>query len=118
MLAADYRFHGHRSLSFLLHRGRTIRGEHIGLKFIQNNRRQESRCAVVVARKVTKRAPVRNRIRRRIYELIRAEWPTIAKGYDFAFFVYDQEIASLEHNALKEQIDSLLERANMYVDDL
>ena len=114
MLEATYRFHGRRSLGFLLHRGKTVRQESMSLKFIYNGRRQSTRCAVVVGRKVTKKAPVRNRIRRRIFEVLRTEWPHIKQPYDIAIFAFDEELATMPHNELRDRIVSLLQSADLY----
>ena len=115
MLEANYRFHGRRSLSFLFHRGKTIRQDSMSLKFIYNSRRQNSRCAVVVGRKVTKRAPIRNRIRRRVFEVVRVEWEHIKQPYDIAFFAFDESLATVPHEDLHKQIVSLLEQADLYI---
>ena len=82
MLAKKYRFHGHSSLKFVYSKGDTKRVKFLSLKYIANNRRSESRLAVVVSKKITKKAPERNRMRRRLYEAVRQQWPMIKPGYD------------------------------------
>lgn len=114
MLEATYRFHGRRSLGFLFNRGKTIRHGTVSLKFIYNGRRQTSRCAVVVGRKVAKKAPTRNRIRRRIFEILRTEWDNIKQPYDIAIFAFDEELATVPHDKLREEIVSLLRDADLY----
>ncbi|HEV2412522.1 MAG TPA: ribonuclease P protein component [Candidatus Saccharimonadales bacterium] len=114
MLEASYRFHGRRSLGFLFNRGKTVRYDGLSLKFVYNSRSINSRCAVVVGRKVTKKAPVRNRIRRRIFEIIRLEWDHIKRPYDIAFFVFDERVADIPYDELHDQVVSLLKSANLY----
>lgn len=46
-----------------------------------------SRVAVVVPKKVSKKAVVRNRIKRRIYEIMRTNWPQIQPGFDMIIMV-------------------------------
>lgn len=113
MLAAAFRFHGHHSLSFLFRQGKTVRQRALALKFVANPRRSQSRVAVVVGRKVTKVAPRRNRIRRRIYEVVRTNWPRLAPGYDMAFFVYDQEVADMDFDELQNLVLQLLSDAGI-----
>lgn len=113
MLSANYRFHGHHSLSFLFRQGKTVRKKALSLKFAQNSRRQDSRVAVVVGRKVTKVAPKRNRIRRRVYEVVRIHWPELRSPYDMAFFVYDEGVAEMEFTELERIILQLLEEAGI-----
>jgi ribonuclease P protein component len=115
MLAANYRFHGRRSLSFLFRNGETTRRKMLSLKYVHNPRRATSRCAVVVGRKVSKAAPVRNRIRRRIYEVVRVHWAELQSGYDLAFFVYDSAVAEIPYEELEENILGLLRDAGILV---
>jgi len=108
MLSSLYRFHGRRSLAFLFRQGKTVRRKMISLKFVHNTRRQEPRIAVVVGKKVSKSAPVRNRIRRRLYEIVRLHVDQIAPGTDMAFFVYDKEVATLPPAELQAIVIGLL----------
>lgn len=113
MLSANYRFHGHHSLSFLFRQGKTVRKKALSLKYAHNLRRKDSRVAVVVGRKVTKVAPKRNRIRRRVYEVVRVHWPELQAPYDMAFFVYDEAVAEMDFAELEGLILQLLEEAGI-----
>ena len=73
MLAQKFRFHGHGSLRYLYKNGDAVRSHLITLKYIANPRRKTSRFTVVVGKKVIKSAVKRNRIRRRVYEVVRLE---------------------------------------------
>ncbi len=91
-----------------------VRSEHVALRFIAV-RRPDYRLAVVVSRKVSKSAVVRNRIRRRIYETIRlsraaagAPWP-----YDMILTVFDDSLATMRAEALQAMIESLLKKAKI-----
>ena len=113
MLAAQYRFHGRRSMGLLFKQGRLVRGRSMGLKYVANSARQESRVAVVVGRKVTKIAPRRNRIRRRIFETVRVHWPELLAGYDLAFIVYDANLATASAPEIEAQVLGLLQKAGV-----
>jgi len=113
MLAAQYRFHGRRSMGLLFKQGRLVRGRSMGLKYVANPARQESRVAVVVGRKVTKIAPRRNRIRRRIFETVRVHWPELQAGYDLAFIVYDANLATASAPEVEAQVLGLLQKAGV-----
>ena len=108
MLAATYRFHGRRSLGFLFRQGRSVRRKSVSLKYTINLRRQGFRCAVVVGKKVSKISPVRNRIRRRIYEVVRLHAQDVPSGADMAFFVYDASVADMPAAELEATIVGLL----------
>lgn len=108
-----YRFHGYNSLRYVHQQGKTIRGQQITLKFAANQRREVFRCAIVVSRKVSKSAVVRNRIRRRIYEIIRTYQTQITEPTDLVFTILDVRILSMSPEQLTETITDLLLEARL-----
>ncbi len=114
MLAKGYRFHGYGSLKFLYSKGRVVRSRFCNLKFISNPRRDSSRLAIVVAKKVSKKAPVRNRIRRRLYEAMRQHWPMLKPGHDLIITVFDSSMAEISSEELNRIVVELLTQADLY----
>jgi ribonuclease P protein component len=114
MLAKQFRFHGYGSLKFLYNKGKIVRARYVSLKYISNPRREDSRLAVVVAKKVSKKAPVRNRIRRRLYEAVRLHWPMLKPGQDMIITVFDENIANIPSTDLNKIIVELLTKADLY----
>jgi len=114
MIEKIHRFQGYGSLRFVYQKGQTIRGPLCSLKFIINRRRSTFRVAVVVSRKVHKLAVVRNRIRRRMYEAIRAETATLTAPYDLVFMVYSDQLAELPIDQLRHAIREKLEKAGVF----
>lgn len=104
MLSTHHRFHGHSSLGYLHAKGRTVRGQGVSLRFVPNNRRDVYRAAVIVSKKVSKSAVVRNRIRRRVYEYIRLRKPAIGQ-LDIAVLVYDAALATMPAVQLRSLLD-------------
>jgi len=92
MLAYKNRFHGHGSLRYVYSNGTSVRTQKITVKFAQNPRRKDSRFAVVVSKKVLKSAVGRNRIRRRVYEIIRHELPKIDGTFDVVVMIFHKSI--------------------------
>jgi ribonuclease P protein component len=113
MLARRHRFHGHSSLTFVYRHGATVRGQHIAVRFVRNTRRPEYRLAVIVSRKVHKSAVQRNRIRRRIYEVVRTGKP-IPIAYDIVVTVFSDQIAALPPAELTPLVRNLFDRAGLY----
>lgn len=114
MLAQKHRFHGYGSLKGVYSRGQGFRGSLISVKFIGDSSRQNKakayRVAVVVSKKVHKSAVVRNRIRRRLYELVRMADTQPQPGTDVIFTVFSEQVAELESAKLKTMIDELLKK--------
>ena len=117
MLDRTHRFHGLGSLRFVYNRGQTQRGLAMSLKFVRNNRRSTWRVAVVVSRKVHKSAVVRNRIRRRVYEIVRAHAADIAGPYDLVFTVYSDQLSTLSPTDLQDIVVGQMRDAGVLGDD-
>lgn len=114
MLAYKNRFHGYGSLRFVYSKGQTVRAQKITIKFSSNPNRRDSRFAVVVSKKVLKSAVGRNRIRRRIYEIIRHELPRIDGVYDVVVMVFSREVRDMPHNELKQIVVDMFKQADFY----
>ena len=111
MLNRTHRFHGLNSLNFAHQQGKVVRGSVINLKYVVNQRRSDYRVAVVVSKKVSKSAVVRNRIRRRVYEAIRLHAEIITKPYDLVFMVYSADVATMDSSELQDAIANQLRKA-------
>jgi len=114
MLSARYRFHGHGSLRYVYKNGQAVRSRLLTVKYTRNKHRKHSRFAVVVSKKVHKSAVGRNRIRRRIYEIIRQELPNIALPHDIVVIVTSSEILALPAPELQQLVQQSFEQAHLY----
>lgn len=113
MLDSLHRFHGLNSLSFAYKKGLVVRGGQLSLRYIINTRRQTFRVAIVVSKKVDKSAVVRNRIRRRLYEVIRLQTGQLEGSYDLIFTVFDAQLATIDAATLEKQVAELLRRSGV-----
>ena len=68
---------------------------------------------MVVGKKVHKSAVKRNRIRRRIFEAVRTS-ELIPPSTDLIFLVYNDQVADMEYEQLRTQIDGLLSKLNKH----
>ena len=114
MISHQYRFHGRASIGRVYRSGQTARGEYVSIKYTPS-KREDYRLSVVVSKKVSKSAVVRNRIRRRIYEIIRKtksetnkKWPL-----DLLISVFDERVATMPSENLEETIHKLLGKAGI-----
>ena len=114
MLAFKNRFHGHGSLKFVYTHGGTVRSHLMALKHTRHPRRKMTRAAVVVSKKTYKRAVGRNRIRRRVYEIIRKELPYMHDNCDLVFIIFTPEVLTVPHDELADSIRQLLSSAGAY----
>ena len=116
MISKQHRFHGHGSLNFVYRKGKTFRAEFISLR-VAPSRRSDYRMAVVVSKKVSKSAVVRNRIRRRVYEIVRLERSLVGAtlACDLVFTVFDERLASMPSLELHVVVVGLLQQASVKV---
>lgn len=109
MLAKKHRFHGPAGLTRAYQKGTTVRSQFCAARFVVG-KRPNYRIAVVVSKKVAKAAPGRNRIRRRIYEVVRLNADNYLTNQDVVITVFDARLSSIEHKELEEIIIRLLEQ--------
>lgn len=113
MISRQHRFHGYGSLRHAYTHGQQVRSPFMALKYVLNTRRQHFRVAVVVSRKVDKSAVARNRLRRRIYEIVRAHHDRVAKPYDLIFTVFSPQLSDLSPEKLEKTVQQLLKQAGV-----
>jgi ribonuclease P protein component len=111
MLNTKNRFHRRKYVNNVYKKGRRIRGQDISLTYNNNESINDFRVAVVVSKKVSKSAVVRNRIRRRIFEIVRLESKNIPTGFEMVITVFSNSVADKPHNELKKQVLDLLAKA-------
>ena len=114
MLSKKYRFHGHGSLRYVYKNGQAVRSHLLTVKHVSNPHRHNQRFSIVVSKKVMKSAVGRNRIRRRLYEIIRQELPYIHGVHDVVVIAISGELLSLPAPELRESLHQLFTQADLY----
>lgn len=113
MISREHRFHGYNKLTTVYRKGQTSRSPLASLKYYKNPRQNTYRLAVVVSRKVHKSAVVRNRIRRRIFELYRLEAPHFVDQFDMIVTVFSEQIADMPASDLEKLVHKQLSQAGI-----
>ncbi len=113
MLDRRHRFHGLGSLNHVYKHGSTRRTPWFAIKYQRNPKRSTYRCAVVVSRKVSKSAVVRNRIRRRLYELLRLELAGLVPAYDIVVTVFSDQVESADSKKLQRMVHEAVAAAGL-----
>lgn len=116
MIAKQHRFHGRNAINYAYRKGRTVRSSYCTLRYVYNGRRRTYRAAVVVSRKLSKSAVVRNRIRRRLYEQLRQGMEP-SKPYDMILTPHSEQIADMPEKQLNEIISEILQILNVNRDE-
>ena len=110
MISYKNRFHGRNSLRFVYTNGKTYRSTALALRIVNNARTVNYRCAVVVSKKISKSAVKRNRMRRRLYEIIRKNEKHIAAHTDIIVTVYTDQVETMSASELEETVLKLLQQ--------
>ena len=89
-----------------------MRNARASLVFVPNERRF-TRVAVVVSKKVEKTAVGRNRIRRRVYEVIRRNFEYLPKETDYIFVIFSKEVMRMPYKELEKMLGELVNEAKV-----
>ena len=110
MLSKKYRFHSRGGVKYTYQKGKTIRTPKLSLIYAPNERGFQ-RFGVVISKKVLKSAVGRNRIRRRVYEIIRLHREQFPAKTDFIFVVYSKDLLTMPVEELSSLISQLLQES-------
>jgi len=81
---------------------------------INKNKLNISRFGFIVSKKVSKKAPVRNKIKRRLREITRSKMPKIKNGIDCIIIVLSG-LENLSFSEIEESINKIFKKAKIYV---
>lgn len=110
MISRSHRFHGQKDLLRVYRRGQTYRQGSCAIKVSYNQNSAEYRLAVVVSKKVSKSAAVRNRIRRRVFEAVRRQEQLISGTPDIVITVFSEQLKELPAQEIEGLIGGLLKK--------
>ena len=79
---------------------------------VLRNHLPDTRAAVIISKKVDKRATVRNRCRRRVQEVLRLQFPQLKPGFDILVYIR-KDIRALESDALVSELQTSLRRLSL-----
>ena len=84
----------------------------MSLVFTENTR-GFIRIAVVVSKKIEKSAVKRNKIRRRIYEILRLNLEKIPEKTDYIFVVFSKDVEKMSFSELESLLGELVSEAKI-----
>ena len=105
MINRKNRFHGHNYVSRV--RGPAVHTDLLSFRFAKNLKRKDYRLAVVVSKKVAPTAVQRNRIRRRLYEIVRKSARFQNTPIDLIIYVKQADVSSVHPDVLQSEVDKL-----------
>lgn len=85
----------------------------LSVKSVKNNL-QESRFGVVIGSSVSKKAVLRNKIKRRLKDIIHKNIPNIKSGFD-VIVIANPQIKEKSHKELEKILSSALNRIKLFI---
>ena len=101
MITRKHRFHGHKSVSRV--RGPSVHTPLFSIRYAQN-KRSDYRTAVVVSKKISLKAVVRNRIRRRLFETVRQQGRFSGVPVDLIIYAKTDSLANIDQVELDKEL--------------
>lgn len=111
MLAKKNRLKKKKDFETTFQRGEGFKQDFLFLKILKNSLKF-SRFGFVVSKKISKKATVRNKIRRRLSEIIKANLPKIEKAWD-GIIIVDCGIKDKNFREVEATIEKLFKRAGL-----
>lgn len=93
--------------------GSRVRGKNIAASVLLNNKRHNPRFSILVSKKVSKKAVVRNRIRRRIFEAIGEYDLEGMQPFDVVVSVFDSSYKDMSWADLRANVKDILTKAKI-----
>lgn len=111
MLPRKYRLTAEKDFNRIFKRGRSVSGKGLGLK-VAPNRLEVSRFAFVVSTKVSKKAIVRNRLKRQMREIVHEIVKDLRQGRDVVVMARKESV-DMEFGAMKESLRKAFKKAGL-----
>jgi len=116
MLPKKNRLKKKKDFERIFKRGKGYREDSLLLRVISNNL-QFSRFGFIISQKVSKKAVVRNKIKRRLRAIIRESLPKIKKGIDGVIIIVGSGIENNSFKEIKEKVGRLIKKAKLLEND-
>lgn len=111
MLAKEFRIKFKKDFDNILKSRNKFFSNNFSLRFSQNNQ-DVSKFSIVVSAKISKKAVIRNQLRRRIFEILRLEMSNIKPGYSVMIFPKLGALL-LDYQTLEQEIFYLLNKSRL-----
>ena len=111
MLPRQHRLTKNKDFARVAQQGKVIFGRELGLKYIKNDL-AFSRFGVVVSLKISKKAVVRNKIKRRIRAILKENLSKITSGYDFMILTR-LGVKDLDYSQIKDKFLRLFQKEKL-----
>jgi len=107
VLAKENLIRGRKNFSSIFKKNTVIRGQYFNIGY-SLNKTGKLKVAVVVSKKVSKKAVDRNRLRRKIFEVIRKKFLLSLNNKNIIIIVFNPNTIYLKSSELEDLIEKLI----------
>jgi len=107
MLPFKNRLKKEKDFQQVFNKGKFINSDLISVRFLDNNT-DDTRVGFIVSKKVSKKAVLRNRVKRKLREVMRTNIKKIKGGFDIIITAKSIEIEKID-----KTLEELLKRSNL-----
>jgi len=111
-LPKQYRLTRQKEFEKVYDSGKTVRNSFLFIKFFKDSSLESSKFGIVVSTKVSKKATVRNKIRRQISEAIKPHLNRVAKNVN-VIIVTNYKIVDKEFTEIEKVVLNLLKKSRI-----
>lgn len=111
MLPKQNRLTKNKEFENVFKNGGTFFTKILGIKYMENGFGL-TRFGIIIGNKISKKAVARNKIKRRIREILRLNFDKIIEGYDIVILARTG-IAEIEYDELEKNIEYALRKARL-----
>lgn len=111
MLARCNRLKENKDFKGIFKKGKGLKEKFLFVK-IKNNGMDLNRFGFIVSKKVSKKAVIRNKIKRRLREIIKARIAKMKQGYDIIILVYP-EIKEKSFLEIENIVDKIFKKVKL-----
>ena len=113
MLSRKYKLKKDNDFKKVFQNGKYKQKDFIKIKFLKNNL-EISRFSFIVGLKISKKAVQRNKIKRRLEQIIQLIFKQVKSGFDIIIFV-DKIIIEKKYKEIEENLIDLLKKAKLII---
>ena len=102
-----------KEFNLVYNQGKSIASKYLVLYYYNKNDTDQIKAGFSISKRIGK-AVVRNKLRRRLKEIIRDEEDNLKKGYNI-IFIARKPVINLDFHKIKKDVKKLFKKADLYV---
>lgn len=111
MLSKQHRLQRNKDFELVFKKGKTFGNDFLFLKLLRNDLKI-NRFGFIIGKKISKKSTTRNKIKRRLREIIRKKSDNIKSGFDI-IIVAKPKTVEKDYLEIREEVEGLLRKARL-----